>query len=65
MHPLIEFAPLKGEMHPLINGGAPPLGFSIKICVALHRRAIRTPCGDGEILIADFGIVLLCPLPRG
>lgn len=30
-----------------------------------HRRAIRTPCGDGEILIADFGFVLLCPLPRG
>ena len=30
-----------------------------------HRRAIRTPYGDGEIHLTEYGFVLLCPLPCG
>ena len=30
-----------------------------------HKRAIRTPYGDGEIYLTEFGFVLLCPLPIG
>lgn len=56
MHPLIEFAPLKGEMHPLINGGAPPWDFLSKYAWlytgALYEHPAAMEKSSSQILVS-------------